>query len=129
MSTAPIFNDYCLVSGEDFFKTLVFRLPDGTGFDFTSPGVGWTARMDIREKKDNDSTLIIRLDTSDTSITLASDGTIQLDVLGTVIEALTTHGTFFYDLFIFPPAGNPTSKSKQLLQGSIRILESVTNVV
>ena len=131
MSDAPQHNDFCIAIGADFRRTLTLTNSDGILFDFTSPDP-WSAKMDIRTGKSQDSDLIVSLTTANGRITMGSDGSITLSLTASLTSTdqniLDNAGkTGHFDLFIFPPATS-TDQTRRLLFGKIKILEAVTDV-
>lgn len=84
--------------------------------------VGWTARLQIRERRNNLSPLLAEWSTVGTEIVvLGLDNQIQIDVNAAITDTYTWESGY-YDLFLY----NPASVPYRLLQGIIYVNPNVT---
>lgn len=74
---------------------------DGTGIDWT----GWTASLQVRDRKSRDGTLLGEMSTDDL-ISMDDAGVISLDFTEAFVAALGV-GTWYGDLRIVSPSGRP----------------------
>ncbi len=147
---AAIYNQWCITTGADFRKNLRYTDKsldpiENPNFDEDCPVTasnqrliaapkdltGYTAKMDIREREDVSSTLLISL-TDTSGITIGSpnptDGTIEIfiDNAVTNVTPFTDYKgeKVYYNLVLIESGGDV----QPVLRGSIRILDSITDL-
>jgi hypothetical protein len=102
--------------GSTFQRTLTFRI-GRNAVDIT----GWTARMQVRERYDAESTLI-NINTENDGIVLGdASGTISL-YISSVTTAGVPAGTHVYDLELI----NTTGEVTRLIEGKFTVTPEVT---
>lgn len=113
--------DIEIEQGSKFDPTFTWKDDNGNPVDIT----GWEGKMEIREKKNKNSPLIHRSQTSDGSMTIVGDA----GQIKPIINAVETDGFDFdwawYDIELTPPSGS--SGTKRLSQGKVRLDKSVTD--
>jgi len=150
MSRSIEYNGWCVITGEDFREKFFIKDPtlpkiDNPDFDpsmkedsanqktlFQAKDLtGYTAKMDIRQSANRSGAILASLETG-LGITIGSpdptDGSVELFIDNLVTNQdpiLSAAGTeAFYDIFLIPALGD----NIRLFNGTIRIVESVTNV-
>lgn len=111
--------DITIEQGSRFQDYFLWKDSDGNPVDVSS----YTAKMQIREDKDKDSTLIHTV--SNSNITLNSDGTIHPSISATDTGNFTFDWAW-YDLIVIPPSGD--DDAVRLVQGRVELDKQVTTV-
>lgn len=155
MSKGLEFNDWCIIAGQDFRE--IFFLEDLTADQIDNPDydpelperdnnprlvfppkdlTGWTGKMDIREKDNFSSPLIISRATGGGGMTIGqpdpADGSVEIfidnSVTKTDAQILANIGNnAHFDLYLFPP-DFPTGDAERIFWGVIPILSAITDI-
>lgn len=136
------YDDYSIVTGQDFRETITLKDPNNLIAGVAQPLdlTGYTIQMDIRKTNSKNSDLLVSLTDTNGGVTGPAGGV--LDATGIVtffIDNLVTKDTTdansignnvgrcaFYDVFILPPAVG--ADNMQIMHGQIPITESTSNV-
>lgn len=94
---------------------------DGNPIDIT----GWTGKMQIRESKDKNSTLVFTCSTTNGNFTInGASGEFRPKILASETEDFD-FGWAYYDIELTPPSGS--ANTKRVAQGPVELDKQVTD--
>lgn len=105
-----------------FQKTFIWKDGRGRPINLT----GYTAKMQIRERNDDTSPVLLELTTENGQIVITPlAGKVELKIPGSVTDPLTWK-TAYYDLMLIPATG--IDDAIRLVEGSVRVSPGVTEL-